>query len=319
MFTSIWIMLFFMFLISARNFNHPLQHLIDKQYYVWALVIILVGALCLPVHVFHYRSRSKLFKILLNLCLTPFGKVGFAECFVADVLTSMVIPLTDIAYTMCYLPNFIFRDPRKLLLQSNKIANTCSAVSKYFGPVLALLPYLCRLLQCCRRFYDTSQRDHALNGAKYMLNILVLLLNAMHAFFDPDPTSDPYLRNSPWGIAAVIFAILSTMYSYYWDVYKDWGLGDWKSKNFFLRDELLYPNKSMYYGIIVFDLAFRFAWIFNMLSSLIPAHQIYLKILFGGAELLRRAVWSLLRLEWAIISNSESFRRYKYVPPLAIN
>lgn len=170
-----------------------------------------------------------------------------------------------------------------------------------------------------RRYYDTLQRDHALNAAKYMLNIVVLLLNAMHAFFDMDPTLDPFLIRSPWGIAAVIAALLSTGYSYYWDVYKDWGLGDFKSKNFFLRDELLFPKKYMYYGIILFDLAFRFAWIGNMLSSLIPAHQIYLKILFGAAELLRRAVWSLIRLEWAVISNAESFRRYKYVPPLSLN
>ena len=84
--------------------------------------------------------------------------------------------------------------------------------------------------------------------------------------------------------------------------YQDWGLFDMSSKvserNTFLREELLYPNKSFYYVCIVLDFILRCVWVISLMpqtSSLIgPSYS----ICFASLEIFRRAMWGFLRVEW---------------------
>ncbi len=49
--------------------------------------------------------------------------------------------------------------------------------------------------------------------------------------------------------------IASSLYSFFWDVYFDWGLG--RLKHGFLGSRLMYPKKSNYYAVMVADLFLR--------------------------------------------------------------
>ena len=58
--------------------------------------------------------------------------------------------------------------------------------------------------------------------------------------------------------------IVSAIYTLYWDLVNDWGLLNWNSKNFLLRNELIYGHGTknwIYYLAIIEDIILRFAWL----------------------------------------------------------
>lgn len=54
-----------------------------------------------------------------------------------------------------------------------------------------------------------------------------------------------------WLIVVLVTSIVATVYQLYWDFVKDWGLINPKSKNRWLRDDLVLKNKGIYYVSIV--------------------------------------------------------------------
>lgn len=60
--------------------------------------------------------------------------------------------------------------------------------------------------------------------------------------------------NTTWMIIVLITSLVATVYQLYWDFVKDWGLMNPKSKNPWLRDELILKNKGIYYISIVSSL-----------------------------------------------------------------
>lgn len=54
-----------------------------------------------------------------------------------------------------------------------------------------------------------------------------------------------------WMIIVLVTSLVATIYQLYWDFVKDWGLLNPKSKNPWLRDDLILKNKSTYYISIV--------------------------------------------------------------------
>ncbi|KAK3222979.1 hypothetical protein Dsin_010004 [Dipteronia sinensis] len=52
----------------------------------------------------------------------------------------------------------------------------------------------------------------------------------------------------------------------YWDLVYDWGLLNRKSKNRWLRDMLLVPEKKTYFIAIVLNILLRFAWLQSVLG-----------------------------------------------------
>jgi hypothetical protein len=61
-----------------------------------ALIIFFVAMCLLPIHVFYLKSRLELAKTLGHIIISPFGPVKFKDFFLADIITSMGIPLKDL-------------------------------------------------------------------------------------------------------------------------------------------------------------------------------------------------------------------------------
>lgn len=96
--------------------------------------------------------------------------------------------------------------------------------------------------------------NHMANCGKYISAMVAAAARMLYAM---DPT--------PVRLALAIIACSgATMYQLYWDFVKDWGLLNPKSKNFFLRDQLILKKKSVYY--------------FSMVRGLSP-DKLYLKSL----------------------------------------
>jgi len=110
-----------------------------------------------------------------------------------------------------------------------------------------------------------------------------------------------------------VFAAISTVYSYYWDLKKDWGFLEPNAKFKFLRNQLSYHQPSFYYFgglfykkfqrsnftkiVIVANLIMRLAWTFSISPDVISKiiRPELMTLFVGIVEILRRTLWNFLR------------------------
>jgi len=253
-------------------------------------------------------------EVLRRIILSPFFEVTFYSSFVADVLTSMAKPLVDIGFAWCF---FLTGDWHRLYFDHKSMGRDDTCMHSFFfnriiTPLIISLPLLFRFIQNLRRYHDTGNRTpHLLNATKYALAHSLVLLGAVHPrYSSASDTLDPV--KFLW---VASFAV-STFYTYFWDVYFDWGLGD-RSVGF-LRRQRMYPDKRLYYGAMVLDLFLRFAWSLTLIPQLGvllgTLGSSYMPMMLGWLELCRRAMWSVLRVEYEHLSNTQGYRRVDYVP-----
>ena len=79
------------------------------------------------------------------------------------------------------------------------------------------------------------------NGIKYFLTIVAVTLRIAYSLD----------KGMGWKTLAGIFSAIAAIVSTYWDLVIDWGLLQRQSKNRWLRDKLLVPHKSVYFGAMV--------------------------------------------------------------------
>ena len=73
--------------------------------------------------------------------------------YVGDVLTSLVKPLVDVAYSFCY---FFSGDWKGHLGQPGVCLQADGFFVRVITPVILLGPYWFRFMQCCRRWHAAS-------------------------------------------------------------------------------------------------------------------------------------------------------------------
>eukprot|EP01103_Thecamoeba_quadrilineata_P004948 TRINITY_DN14811_c0_g1_i1.p1 TRINITY_DN14811_c0_g1~~TRINITY_DN14811_c0_g1_i1.p1 ORF type:complete len:674 (+),score=115.64 TRINITY_DN14811_c0_g1_i1:40-2061(+) len=255
-----------------------------------------------PFDLFFQYSRATLARNLVHIAMSPFGLVKFKQFFLGDVLTSLVRTLEDFEYTVCYFVTLTLpADP-----------NACTNANVYAVPIISALPLLWRLLQCLRRWWLTHDRLQLANALKYFVSMGVVVFGTPLGY-------NNHLFNfaNPFQICWVFFMIVSTIYTYTWDVYIDWGLFRRNSKNFMLRDELVWRNKKwFYYYAIVSNLIFRFFWTLTISPIINEVNCFYDLFITALAlvEILRRFTWSIIKIENEYLNNYEGFRAIKFVP-----
>jgi hypothetical protein len=112
-------------------------------------------------------------RVLFHIVLSPFGVVKFKHFFLADILTSMVQPLKDVGSTICF-----FTSGAWLNLNANAVDLKNSYLQttpwlKVFHWSIAIVPFWFRLMQCFRRYYETSLVANLKNAGKYFTSICV--------------------------------------------------------------------------------------------------------------------------------------------------
>lgn len=80
------------------------------------------------------------------------------------------------------------------------------------------------------------------NGLKYFLTIAAVTFRTAYSLSKP---------SFSWKILAAITSVAAAIVGTYWDLVIDWGLLQRHSKNRWLRDKLLVPQKSVYFGAMV--------------------------------------------------------------------
>ena len=270
-----------------------LKH-VPPELYPLLLVILLLGLFIL----YSFRSGFWLLRTLGRIVTAPLFKVVFRDFFLADQLVSITLVLQDIDFTICYFLTCAFRGG----------GNSCASNHVWMSAILATMPQFWRLLQCFRRYRDSKDKTNLYNAGKYSTGMLVAITSSLRSTFT---------NSTGWLALWLIFVIIATVYSYGWDIYKDWSIGDPKSVNWMLRDQLLYP-KWWYYTAAIVNLMLRLMWTLNIspdaIASLFFLGKDGFTTVLVAVEISRRAMWNIFRLENEQLNNCGRFRAVQDIP-----
>ena len=291
--SALWI-LFFLLMKMAMKFN-----LFGGEYTLFPLLMntLLVVILFLPFHVIYLSFRKGLLLVLIRN-LFPFGKntVRFKDFVFGDILTSLSDPFKNLilGYCImvcreCYVNNS--RGP------CNRDTIPCLIISVY--------PQFIRWTQCINKLYYTRLLwPHLGNFFKYSCGIANTLMG--YFYTKKDNALRLYFR--------IFIGALSTCYNLFWDIYLDWGCGRKNNLHFFLREKLTYPQVS-YYLAIMYDIIIRTTWTWNFIHIKSSLSE-WKNLLTCTLEVIRRAVWVLIRVENENLSNPENYRTILAIPDL---
>lgn len=286
------------------------------------------------------RWRDPLARALLR-CFwpAPDKEVPFVEVMVADGLTSLAKVFFDLASGTCValhtsdVGRFAQGDSSMvgislgvnetreagglLAPSSSGLEATLAECQRSYVPYLFwALPFVIRAQQCLvssRNSSDTLSRNlHLVNLAKYMSAMPVIFFACCYAQSDDKITQDASLDatdfEAMWAAAAVVNAVFSFM----WDMVMDWGLMQaapmqgrkhgptWPMG---LRPVLLFRGVwGFYYISIGCNLLGRTLWSLRwseQATSMLGGF--FLSSLQQAAEVTRRCLWNVLRVEWECI------------------
>lgn len=192
-------------------------------------------------------------------------------------------------------------------------------------PLIISIPFLIRFRQCIIEYFRVRDDvrntglisthgwggQHLANAGKYASAFPVIILSALQRSLSNDQL---HLGMSEAGLfrawmAAVMF---NSLYSFYWDVAKDWDLTLFSSKRerdspeypYGLRRNLFFHTHEIYYFAIGLDLLLRCTW-----SLKLSPHLDHFNDLEGGIfvmqilEVFRRWVWIFFRVETEWVRN----------------
>ncbi|KAG2662432.1 hypothetical protein PVAP13_1KG537800 [Panicum virgatum] len=264
-----------------------------------ALLVLSTGVLFCPFNIFYRSTRYCFMRVMRNIIFSPFYKVLMADFFMADQLTSQIPLLRHMEFAACYFMAGTFR---------NHAYETCTSSPQYthLAYVISFLPYYWRAMQCLRRYLEEGHDINQLaNAGKYVSAMVAAAVRFKYAA-TPTPL---------WMWMVVISSSGATIYQLYWDFVMDWGFLNPKSKNLWLRDQLILKKKSIYYVSMMLNLALRLAWA----QSVMKLHlgQIESRLLdfsLASLEIIRRGHWNFYRLEHEHLNNAGKFRAVKTVP-----
>ncbi|XP_062220675.1 phosphate transporter PHO1-2-like isoform X2 [Phragmites australis] len=264
-----------------------------------ALLLLSTGVLLCPFNIFYRSTRYCFVRVMRNIIFSPFYKVLMADFFMADQLTSQIPLLRHLEFTACYFMAGSFK---------THAYQTCTTGQQYrqLAYVISFLPYYWRAMQCLRRYLEEGHDINQLaNAGKYVSAMVAAAVRFKFA-----ATSTPF-----WAGMVIISSSGATIYQLYWDFVMDWGFLNPKSKNLWLRDELILKNKSIYYTSMMLNLALRLAWVESVMK--VHVNRVESRVLdfsLASLEIIRRGHWNFYRLENEHLNNAGKFRAVKTVP-----
>ncbi|OWA51829.1 putative Xenotropic and polytropic retrovirus receptor 1-like protein [Hypsibius exemplaris] len=170
----------------------------------------------------------------------------------------------------------------------------CSSSHNTLSPLVAALPSWFRFAQCLRCYYDTKLAfPHLVNAGKYSASIFVLIFTTLNTIQREEFPANDQIIDRPVYLLWILCAVINSCYTFYWDVYMDWGLELHKKTR---PKGLKFHHITIYYLAIVEDLLLRFAWSITIAVDGLLEKEITLSIL-AAAEIFRRFVWNVFRVE----------------------
>ncbi|KAG0033282.1 hypothetical protein BGZ81_008867 [Podila clonocystis] len=292
---------FFMLLLSMAiyfDFGSRWTHHVATAYWPLILMSLVVFILLCPLPIFNYGARKWFLISCWRIAASGFKSVEFRDFFIADELNSLSYSIEQFEFAICaYIHRW------------DDLPLYCKTSQMWITPFVTALPSWLRFMQCIRRFRDTAEWfPHLVNAGKYTSSLVTLFVYFAFRHYGGNALK-----------AAFIFmAIVSSSYTFVWDVYMDWGLlrfGKYGGAAYghpFLRPELVYSKVWVYYMAIVLDFVGRFAWVVRFMP--LNVDVTILSFSLALVEVLRRWQWNFFRLENEHLNNCGQFRAIKDIP-----
>ncbi|KMS95909.1 hypothetical protein BVRB_003930 isoform A [Beta vulgaris subsp. vulgaris] len=160
-------------------------------------------------------------------------------------------------------------------------------------PVVLVLPYIFRLFQCLRQYKDTGEKSSLLNALKYSTAVPVIFLSALKYHVFPDKWTSIY--RPLW----LMSSLSNSMYSFYWDITRDWDMSCFTRIFKFgkpnLCSYLLHGRRWVYCWVIGSNLILRCTWTYKLSAHL--RHNYLTVFAITALEIFRRFQWVFFRVE----------------------
>jgi hypothetical protein len=284
---------------------------IDYDWLPMTNLLVLAALFAVPLRRLSvsHTGRSRLLWTLRRVSVGGLAEAKdgkFGDILLADVLTSYAKILADLFVCLCM---FLFagRDGSATARPDRGCGGSVLV------PLIMAVPSTIRLRQCLIEYMRVRNApfreatgwggQHLANAAKYSTAFPVIVLGAM-------------LRNQKDGSpglyrAWVAACLLNSLYSFYWDVAKDWDLTlfskerDSPEHPFGLRKTLLVHKPGVYYAVIALDLMLRCTWMIKLSSRMDRISDFESSIfLIQFLEVFRRWVWIFFRVETEWVRNA---------------
>lgn len=267
-----------------------------------------------------YSGRSRLLATLRRISVGGLAQASdgkFGDVLLADVLTSYSKVMADLFVSVCMM---FFNGPAGSA--TDQPDRKCGG--RVLVPLITALPFLIRFRQCLIEFVRVRSAPykesvgwggkHLANATKYATAFPVIILSAMLRNLPdtPDNTDERAALFRAWVVASVI----NSLYSFYWDVARDWDLTLFSSKeertapdhSYGLRRRLMIGNGPVtYYYVIALDLMLRSTYILKLTPDLEHISEFETSLfLIEVLEVFRRWMWIFFRVEteWLRSMNS---------------
>ncbi|OQS53567.1 inorganic phosphate transporter [Ecytonucleospora hepatopenaei] len=236
--------------------------------------------LFMPIRVFFVNSRLYLVSSLLRGLFNPISTIRFRHFYFLDVLQSF-------NFTYGILLNVV--SVKRIL---------------YHSILLSYFP-LIRFLQCIKRYTKSKLIfPHIFNGGKYLLVILALTVKVVYKESANKKILDNYtITTLKW--SAFCVHMVSSICSMMWDVFVDFSI---------FRTSFMFP-KIFYAYIILFDILCRLTWTYEYIlpESILGEYKWHYALSFALTEILRRFLWTLVRVEVEHLNNCDELKQSKAV------
>ncbi|KGQ10421.1 Protein ERD1 2 [Beauveria bassiana D1-5] len=296
------------------------QRVVDYDWIPMTYLVALVALFVVPLRNLPGHGRRRFLATLRRVSVGGIAEAKdgkFGDILLADVLTSYAKVFGDVFVTVC-----MFFSPGGS--STDRPNRNCGGI--VIVPLLMAVPSLIRFRQCIieyLRVRNAPYREsggwggqHLANALKYSTAFPVLITSSMQRSAEAAGTATPGLYRA-WLLAVTI----NSLYSFYWDVTKDWDLTLFEPSKrhevvrtpasaaypWGLRERLVFRQPNLYYAVILLDLLLRFTW-----SMKLSPHLDRFSNWEGGIfvveflEVFRRWVWIFFRTEteWVRTTNS---------------
>ncbi|CAJ0879769.1 4149_t:CDS:2, partial [Entrophospora sp. SA101] len=233
---------------EKQNYHHKTQ-LLYKAIYSLAIVFTIWISFNLII-----------FWQVTGVIFSGFGsEVYFSDVIMADILTSFAKVLGDLYVTGCIL---LFYDVE----QSGASGNRC------YSYIIA--PMLTRFRQCLTEYIgsDFNNKHHLFNAIKYCSAFPVIIFSALQKLYKYEALTESSIIWLPPPVLLKLWVLsvaFNSIYSFYWDVAKDWNLEFFTPTHpksyipsFKLRQNLIFKDPGGVFLMEVLEVLRRCLWIF---------------------------------------------------------
>ncbi|KAH8758193.1 protein-ER retention protein-like protein [Hyaloscypha sp. PMI_1271] len=302
---------------------------IHYDYLPIAYLVLLLSLFLLPLRRFSSSGRTRFLTTLRRISiggLAPSNAGKFGDILLADVLTSYAKIIADLFVSLC----MFFSGPDG----SATARPDRGCGGQYLVPIIIAIPSLIRLRQCLIEYVRVRNHNiknggmsaqtgwggqHLANALKYASAFPVIILSALQRNLSLDHEDIGVTETTLYRLwLAAVF--INSVYSFYWDVAKDWDLHLFTAVHqtltgtslalhphshahpqatpFGLRERLVFPRPAIYYSAIALDLLLRFTWSLKLSPHLDHFADFESGIFVMEAlEVGRRWMWIFLRVE----------------------